>query len=120
MIPVRVVGPNGDDNLLALADTGGDDTLLPDYLIKTLGVVIVPGAQAVIAGLGGGTSVVRYGTVDLEFPGYRWSARVGFHASFNTVLGHSGALEHFTATFNGGRRYVNLTPNGTAATPTLP
>ncbi|MFO0953719.1 MAG: hypothetical protein U0835_21700 [Isosphaeraceae bacterium] len=120
MIPVRVIGPAGDDNLLGLADTGADDTLLPDFLIGPLGVVIAPGDRAVIVGIDGGTSVVKFGTVDLELPGFRWSARVGFHASFNTVLGRLGFLEHFTATFNGQRRYVNLTPNGTARSGTAP
>src|SRR5215216_3210698 len=73
IIPIRVIGPNGTDDLLGLADTGADDTLLPDYLIGPLGVVIAPGDQAVIVGIDGGTSLVRYGTVDLELPGYRWS-----------------------------------------------
>jgi hypothetical protein len=103
-----------------LADTGADDTLLPDYLIGTIGAVLVPGDRAVIGGIDGGTSVVRYGTIDLELPGYRWSSRVGFHASFNTALGHTGFLDYFTATFNGRRRYVNLTPNGSAPPPGLP
>src|SRR4051794_21151056 len=76
VIPVRVIGPNGDDSLLGLADTGADDNLLPADLIGPLGVVIAPGDQAVIVGIDGGTIVVRYGTLDLELPGYRWSARV--------------------------------------------
>lgn len=120
MIQVRVIGPNGDDKLLGLADTGADDTLLPDYLIGPLGVVVAPGDQAVIVSIDGGTSVVRYGTVDLELPGYRWSARIGFHANFHTILGHVGFLDHFTATFNGHRRYVNLTPNGSAPAGRMP
>jgi hypothetical protein len=69
------------------------------------------------SGIDGGTSLVRYGTVDLVLPGYRWSGRVGFHASFNAVLGHTSFLDHFTATFNGRHRYVNLTPNGSAPAP---
>jgi hypothetical protein len=120
VIPVRVIGPSGDDNLLGLADTGADDTLLPDVLIGPLGAVITPGDQAVIVGIDGGTTVVRYARVDLELPGYRWSARVGFHASFSTMLGHTGFLDHFTATFNGKRRQMTLTPNGTAPAPTMP
>src|SRR4051794_25324889 len=83
VIPVRVIGPDGDDNLMGLVGTGADDTLLPDYRLGLLGVTIVPGDQAVIVGIDGGTVLVRYGTVDLELPGYRWSARVGFHANFS-------------------------------------
>jgi Aspartyl protease len=124
MIPIRVIGPAGDDDLRALVDTGSDDTLLPDSLIGLLGVALRPGDQAVIVGIEGSTTVVRYGTVDLEIPGagggYRWSARVGFHASFRVVLGHIGFLEYFTASFNGRTRQLTLTPNGTAPAPTIP
>jgi hypothetical protein len=119
VISIRVIGPNGDDVLMGLADTGADDTLLPDFLIGALGVAIVPGDQASIVGIDGGTTVVRYGTVDLELPGYRWSARVGFHARFNAILGHVGFLDHFTATFNARRRHLTLTPNGSAPAPTM-
>jgi hypothetical protein len=116
VIPVRVNGPNCDDDLDALVDTGADDILLPDYLI---GVVVVPGDQTVILGIGGSV-VVRYGTVDLELPGYGWSARVGFHPGVRAVLGHAGFLEYFTATFNGRRRDLTLTPNGAAPAPAVP
>lgn len=115
-ILVRVVGASGGDEIMGLVDTGADDTLLPDFLIKPLGVTIDPADKAIVVGIDGGTFVVRYGELDLELPGYGWSARVGFHASFNAVLGHAGFLEYFTATFNGRRCYLNLTPNGTART----
>lgn len=115
MVPLRILGRLGSENLLGLADTGADDTLLPDYLIKPLGIVIAPGDQAVIVGIEGGTVVVRYGFVDLELRGpsgsCRWAARVGFHPSFKTILGHAGFLDHFNTTFNGHRRLLTLTPN---------
>jgi hypothetical protein len=124
MIPIRIVGPAGRHDLPALVDTGADDSLLPDLLIGLLGVALRPGDHAVIVGIEGSTTVVRYGTIDLEIPGagggYRWSARVGFHASFRVVLGHSGFLEYFTASFNGRSRHLTLTPNGTAPAPTIP
>jgi hypothetical protein len=124
MIPIRAIGAAGDDDLRSLVDTGADDTLLPDLLIGLLGVTIRLGDQAVIVGIEGSTTVVRYGTVDLEIPGpggrYRWSARVGFHASFRVVLGHSGFLDYFTASFNGRSRQLTLTPNGTASAPAIP
>src|SRR4051812_29988541 len=66
MLPIRVIGPSGDETLLGLADTGADDTLLPDFLIGPLGVAIIPGDHAAIVGINGGTTIVRYGMVDLE------------------------------------------------------
>jgi hypothetical protein len=120
MIPLRVFGPSGDDDLIGLADTGADDTLLPDILIEELGVVIAASDRVAVGTFDGGVSIVRYGWVDLELPGYRWSAKVGFHANYKVLLGISGFLCHFTASFNGQRRYVNLTPNGTAPAPRIP
>ncbi len=120
MVPVRIIGPSGEHELPGLADTGADDVLLPDVLIEELGVVIAPGDRAAVGTFDGGVSIVRYGWVDLELPGYRWSAKVGFHANYKVLLGNSGFLQHFTASFNGQRRYLNLTPNGTAPTPIMP
>jgi hypothetical protein len=116
MIPIVVYGPDGNYEVMAWVDTGSDDTLFPDNLIRRLGVVLNPNEHAVIAGIEGSMTVVRYGMVDLEIPeqggGYRWSARVGFHAGPRIVLGHCGFLEFFTASFNGRNRHLTLTPNG--------
>lgn len=118
MIKVRAHGSTGAKEMSGLVDTGADDTLLPDAFAGILGLVLDPKDHAIITGLGGGLTVVRYGTVNLEIPGagggYRWSARVGFHASPKIVLGHGGFLEYFTASFNGRNRHVTLTPNGLA------
>jgi hypothetical protein len=123
-VPVRVIGPAGDGLTYGLADTGADETLLPDRLIDPLGVVIRSGEDATIIAIDGGAVPVRYGAVDLELRRrgavYRWTARVAFHAGVRTILGHAGFLEHFTATSNGLRRHVTLTPNGTAPAPTMP
>jgi hypothetical protein len=99
LIPVLLHGPAGYEDLRGLVDTGSDDTLFPDDLVRSLGLVLNPNEHAVIAGIEGSMTVVRYGMVDLEIPGqgggYRWSARVGFHAGPRIVLGHSGFLEFF-------------------------
>ena len=124
VIPVRITGITGHHDLRGLVDTGANDTVLPDAILEFIGVTFRPGDRAVIVGIEGSTTVVRYGTVDLEIPGagggYRWSARVGFHAGFRAVLGHKGFLEYFTASFNGRSRQLTLTPNGTAPASTIP
>jgi hypothetical protein len=122
-LPIRVIGPAGDALAFGLVDTGADDVLLPDRFIEPLGVAIHP-EHVTIGAFGGGAVSVRFGTVDLELRRrgavLRWSARVAFHAGGRALLGHAGFLEHFTATFNGRRRHVTLTPNGTAPPPTMP
>jgi hypothetical protein len=118
MIPIQLFGPAGDHEFTALVDTGADDTLFPDYLIRELGVVIPANDYAAISGIEGSMTLVRYGTIDLLIPeaggGYRWSARVGFHAGHRVALGHGGFLEYFTASFSGRGRHLTLTPNGNA------
>jgi hypothetical protein len=118
MIPFHLFGPAGEDEAIGLVDTGSDDTVFPDYLIRVLGVVIAPLDYAAVGGVGNGMELVRYGTIDLAIPGAgggdRWSARVGFHAGHKVVLGHGGFLESFTASFNGRSRHLTLTPNGNA------
>ena len=123
-VPIRLFGPAGDGLAYGLVDTGADDTILPDRFIKPLGVKIHPSDYANLAGIDDLLVFVRFGTLDLELsrPGvaYRWSATVAFYPGSKAILGHSGFLEHFTATFNGLRRHVTLTPNGTAPAATAP
>jgi Retroviral aspartyl protease len=119
MAQIRIFGPVGDAIALGLCDTGADDTLLPDSFLSALGVVI-PATTATIAGISGAITV-RFATVDLELSRgktvVRWSARVGFYNGFKTILGHSGVLEHFVASFNHRRRHVTLRLNGVLPAP---
>ena len=119
--PIRILGPGGEAVAYGLLDTGADDTLLPAYLLGPLGVAVPPGAQATIAGIGGGTVVADFATVDLELRRgksvYRWTATVGFYAGYKAILGQSGVLEHFLASFNHRLRLATLRPNGTLPPP---
>jgi hypothetical protein len=122
MLSVRVIGPAGDQGVFGLADTGADDTMLPDPLSADLGVTSLS-APVLIGGIGGVT-YVRFGTVDMEVSdgsgSYRWSARVGFSPHPQPVLGIKGFLQFFTATFNGRLRRLDLRPNGMAPPPRFP
>jgi hypothetical protein len=119
--PIRIIGPTGDVSAYGLLDTGADDTLLPDSFLIPLGVVIDPKSRATIAGIGGAIITADFATVDLEFrkgkSAYRWAATVGFHAGHKAILGQSGVLEHFLASFNHRQRYATLQPNGTLPVP---
>jgi len=41
-IPIRIIGPIADGLVYGLADTGADETLMPDRLVGLLGAVRVP------------------------------------------------------------------------------
>jgi hypothetical protein len=123
MVPVRVISPVGDRQVLCRADTGADDTVLPHDMVAALGITgLSPPVN--IGGIGGGIPAV-FGTVDLEISDgwttYRWRAHVGFHASSlyqsTPVVGLKGFLQYFTATFDGQSRQLDLVPNGLAVPP---
>jgi hypothetical protein len=116
-VPIRIFGPGGEVLAYGLLDTGSDDTLLPDYLLGPLGLVVPSGARAAIMGIGGGIVTADFVTVDLELRKgksvYRWAASVGFYNGPKAILGQVGVLEHFLASFNHRQRYATLQPNGT-------
>ena len=121
MVPFFISGPSGVERAYGVADTGADDTVLPEVVMTRLGIVPAPRDHAVISGLNGDPILIRYARVDLELAtsgeSYRWSARVGFDAGHKVILGHQGFFDAFTASFNGRRRLLTLTPNGTAPAP---
>ncbi len=116
-IPIRVVGPRGTARLDGLLDTGADETVLPLFVAGRVGVEIDPEAQARFRGVGGHLVTVTYGRVELEvgsgFRAVRWPATVAFLDSGIPILGHEGFLQYYTASFNGHRGHVTLTPNDT-------
>jgi hypothetical protein len=79
-----------------------------------------PDETILASGVGGNVLPLIPGDVEFELINgeecYRWRVRVGF-ARFETaedecaILGHVGALEHFTATFDGEEHRGTLVPN---------
>ncbi len=119
MLVVRVTGPTGNDDIFGRVDSGADETLLPDYLIANSGISELSGPVP-IGGIGGLT-LARFGTVELEISqgqeSSRWLAYVGFCAHPMPIFGLKGFLQFFTATFDGRRHHLDLSPNGTAIPP---
>jgi hypothetical protein len=120
VISVLVLGPQGSDLLLAMVDTGSDDVILPRSLAPTLGVTVDDTQAIPVTGVTGHQSTFAPGGVELEISDgvetYRWAATARF-LSFPdpqrqlAMLGHSGCLEYFTATFDGYKKELHLTPN---------
>jgi predicted aspartyl protease len=115
IIPVRFVGPHGRDALtLALVDTGADESVLPHYLARTLGVKLDSKYHALFAA-NGKPFLVRYGVVELQIarPGvgiYGWKAKVGFQEKRpDTVVGRAGCLDRLSVHFDGPNRQVIVT-----------
>lgn len=112
VIPFRVRGTTGDLSLFGLVDTGSDTTLLPLFVAERIGVNPEPETGRYQA-VGGQVVTVSYGVVELQIEdetgSLAWSARVAFLDNRTTaLLGQSGFLERFDATFRGVDRQLEL------------
>jgi predicted aspartyl protease len=115
-VPFRVVDPRGSTRLDGLLDTGADEIILPRSIAEPLGIALDDNAHGRFRGVGGHVVIVVYGSVEIEVATtsqeLRWSATVAFlDDGPGAILGRTGFLEFFTATFNGNQRHVTLTPN---------
>ena len=118
-LPIRVIGSAGHVSLLALADTGIDETLLPRSVGELVGAAIDETQSWSVAGFGGQQVDVVLAEVEFELVsrrnGHRWRAKVGLVDFPNpedeaAVLGHVGFFDQFTAHFNTRRRQVTIHP----------
>lgn len=119
-IRVRVIGLRRSRLLWALVDTGADYTVLPTSVATYCGIETFALSQPQLLTFTGDLIEARAGEVTLELEQggtvVRWRAEVLFHefgnASHETmVLGHSGFLDYFTATFDGLDAILTLVPN---------
>jgi predicted aspartyl protease len=118
-IRIRVHGPRGSGDFLALVDTGADNTILPEAVAGDLGIPLKVARGPAATAFGGQAIVLSYADVDLELVqadgNLRWLARVYFvadEASQETlILGHEGFLDYFTASFDGEQCALDLKPN---------
>ncbi len=119
-IPIRVYGPAGAAEMLALVDTGSDNSILPLSIARDLGIKTTLGKGPAATAYGGQQIALSFAEVELEVSQddtlVRWRSRLYF-ADFPgdmekaVILGHEGFLDYFTATFDGGDCVVTLEPN---------
>jgi hypothetical protein len=119
-IPIRVYGPAGTADMLALVDTGADNSIFPLSVARDLGIETTPGKGPDAMAFGGQRISLSFAEVVLEVWQHavviRWRTRLYF-ADFPgdteraVILGHEGFLDYFTATFDGEDCVLALEPN---------
>jgi hypothetical protein len=120
-IPVTIESPIGRLTVIGLVDTGSDNTIFPKSVADHLQIPIATTNGPAASVFGGQRVQLLEGEVTLTLemedgPRSRWTAMVCFY-EFSTseeecvILGHSGFLEFFTATFDGKLAELTLEPN---------
>lgn len=121
-ITITVVGPTGSATYSGLVDTGSDTTILPLAVAQDLGIQVAPAPGPPATVFGGHQVQLLVGEVTLQIQDektnetVRWRDIVSF---FDTqgredeilILGHSGFLDYFTATFDGKAGSLTLVAN---------
>jgi hypothetical protein len=118
-VSIRVYGPKGSREVLALVDTGSDDTVLGERVARDLDIPVSRATGPAAHAFGGHEIELSYADVVLELAQsderLRWLAHVYFLAGRTNeetmILGHQGFLDYFTATFNGEDCVLTLEPN---------
>jgi hypothetical protein len=117
LIPVRLIGPSGfRDFHQTLADSGAVDSVFPDDLVDLLSVVVIPSGVNQLRWRGQAYSM-RYGQVQLQLTDGVSLLTLPTVVAFSTapmaypVLGHSGCLQFFDASFLGAAPELLLQVN---------
>ena len=101
IVPLRLFGPTKHVDLLALVDSGAEQSAMSLKLLEYLNLS-GDGATAVqIIGVGGKESRGYVLEVDQQLGKYRWTSPVVFSEAIESpvILGQAGFFEFFTVTF---------------------
>jgi hypothetical protein len=119
-IPVTVAGPNGSATYLGLVDTGSDHTVFPKSIADDLGIPLQPSSGQDASAFGGHRIQLLIGEavlgLEADEDSLTWQTPIFFHdfkakEEETVILGHSGFLDYFTATFDGKQGALTLIPN---------
>ncbi len=122
VIYARIHAPDRVVDLRCLVDTGADFTLFPRSIADKFVIPVDDSASQPIFGIGGTPLRAAPADTELELTdgveSYRWNTSALFvsfprPADQQTIFGHKGFLEYFTASFDGERRELELIPNNT-------
>jgi hypothetical protein len=119
-VTIDVIGSLRSETIQGLVDTGSDETVFPTSLADAIGVQLNRASAGQASAVGGHAVQLIPGSVVLQITereqAYRWRTTVGFldvdqPEDEVALLGYSGFLEFFRATFDSQSHILELTPN---------
>ena len=118
ILPFTVIGPGGTVTTIGLADTGADDTILPESIAESIGLDLTDAPTGHTRGPAGlNRAALRYAEVTLRLAQgtelREWRAWVGFIAARMryALVGQAGFLRFFTTVFRPDDEEFDLTVN---------
>ena len=112
IVPVRIYGPAGYRNFVALVDSGAEQSVLSLDLINSLGLPTEDATAVDIVGVGGHTSRGYLLEVELRLTNHRWKAVAVFsdvvRSDSPMILGQAGFFEFFNVTFRRRRLLMDI------------
>jgi hypothetical protein len=122
VIPITVIGPQGQATTFVLVDSGADDVVFPMDLAPQIGVDLSAAVKRQAQGVSAPQPAsLLFAPVLLELSDqnetYRWRAVVAFTQTplRFSLFGVAGGIEHFLTTLDLGAREITLLPQ-----PSLP
>jgi hypothetical protein len=119
-IPITVIGPAGFATFTGLVDTGSDNAILLLAVATDLGIAVQPAPGPPATVFSGSRVQLLIGEAALQLHDenetVEWKDTVCFfdfnnRADETVILGHSGFLDYFTATFDGKAGALTLIAN---------
>jgi hypothetical protein len=118
ILPFTVIGPGGTVTTIGLADTGADDTILPESVAASIGLDLTGAPTGHTRGPAGlNLAAIRYAEVTLRLAQgtelREWRAWVGFVPAQlpYSLVGQAGFLRFFTTVFLPDVEEIDLTVN---------
>ena len=117
IIPLTLIVPNRTKLLIALLDTGAEDTVFPESYAAQLGIDLTNAPVGEAQGVGSRPIPLRYANLTLRIADNNeqreWPAIVAFAPLQGRLpmLGCASFLQYFTACFHGDLEFVELTVN---------
>jgi hypothetical protein len=108
LLPISIFGPSEAIDVVALVDSGAEQSVFGQELAEQLGIPLAKGERVVIIGVGEHDLPGVLVQVDLRLSKHRWTGPVIFCRELKqrAILGQAGFFAYFDVTFRYRRKEI--------------